>query len=189
MPLITIAPPGEEPVTVQEVKDAARIDDSAYDAQIPGIIRSLRRLVESNLGRRLVTQTVELVLPSFPRDEIDLQLPNVQTISSVKYLDPDGNQQTLATNRYLLLSDYSPSLLMPAMGSQWPATANRPDAVRIRFDAGYGAPADVPDEIKLWIKAHAVQAINNPDGLSDGNLKPLPYVDGLLDYYKIWRAV
>ena len=48
--------------------------------------------------------------------------------------------------------------------------------------------SDVPEDICLWMIAHAVQLLNNPDGQGDGSIKPLPFVDGLLDNYKVWRV-
>lgn len=190
MPIIDILAPDTEPVTTDEVKASARIDGTEFDAQIPVVIKALRRLAENRLERRLITQTVELVSKSFPIDEIDLVLPNVQSIVSVKYIDTNGQQQTLAGSAYILCGDLTPSLLQLAYGTSWPATRVQKDAVRIRFTVGYGDnAADVPEDIRLWIIAHAVQALQSPDGLADGNLKPLPYVDGLLDGCKVWRAV
>lgn len=190
MPIIDIQAPAAEPIAPADVKASARIDGAEFDSQLAIIIPALRRHVEGRLGRRLINQTVELVLDRFPAAEIDLQLPSVSSIVSVKYLDANGTEQTLASNAYALDAASYTAWLMLAYGQQWPETIDAANAVRVRFVVGYGAEAAaVPEDIRLWMIAHAVQILNAPDGQGDGSIKPLPFVDGLLDYYKIWRVV
>lgn len=187
MPLIDISGPAGEPVTSAEVKAAARIDGSEFDAQIAIIIPALRRQAEARLGRRLITQTVELVLDAFPVADIDLKLPDVQSIASVKYIDAAGVEQTLASNLYSLDSDSTPCWLLPAYGTAWPATLATANAVRVRFIVGYGATAaEVPDDIRLWMVAHAAQVLRIPEGITQGDLRELPFVDHLLDAHRVW---
>jgi uncharacterized phiE125 gp8 family phage protein len=190
MPIIDIQAPAAEPIAQADVKASARIDGAEFDSQLAIIIPALRRHVEGRLGRRLINQTVELVLDRFPASEIDLQLPSVSSIVSVKYLDANGTEQTLASNAYALDSASYTAWLMPAYGQQWPETMDAANAVRVRFVVGYGAEAAaVPEDIRLWMIAHAVQILNAPDGQGDGSIKPLPFVDGLLDNHKVWRVV
>jgi hypothetical protein len=75
------------------------------------------------------------------------------------------------------------------VGQSWPETQNLPSSVRIRFTVGYGnAGTDVPNSVRLWIIAHVVQALDHPDGLDASGLKPLPFIDGLLDPYRVVLA-
>lgn len=190
MGIIQVSTPQTEPITADSVKASARIDGAEFDSQLAIIIPALRRHVEGRLGRRLINQTVELVLDRFPATEIDLQLPSVSSIVSVKYLDANGTEQTLASNAYVLDAASYTAWLMPAYGQQWPETMDAANAVRVRFVVGYGADAAaVPEDIRLWMIAHAVQILNAPDGQGDGSIKPLPFVDGLLDNHKVWRVV
>ena len=192
MSLINIIDPAIEPVTVDEVKLSARMDadNTALDSQITLIIKALRRMAESRLQRRLITQTVELVLDDFPDAEIDLLLPDVQSIVSVTYIDITGTQQALPNTAYSLDPSFVPCYLFPAHGTEWPATYDSANAMRVRYTVGYGpAATDVPEDIRLWIIAHAVQAARNPDGFSLANLQPLAFVDQLLDDQRIMRVV
>ena len=179
MSLIDIIPPGAEPVTVAEVKTSARIDGADLDADIGLDITAMRSQAEALIGRRLITQTVELVLDAFHAAEIDLQLPDVQSVTSVIYIDGDGTEQTLAGSAYSLDGVSTPCLLLPAYGTTWPATLDTVNAVRIRFVVGFGdAAADVPAEIRRWIIAKAAETQGIP---------PSPFVDRLLDAWKVWR--
>lgn len=189
MPLIQIAPPAVEPVSVAEVLDAARVDDTAFNAQAEIVIKALRKHAEARTGRAFITQTMELVLDGFPSADIDLLLPNVQSIVSVKYLDTAGIEQTLASNNYALDNVSTPSWLLSAYGTRWPDTLAMNNALRIRFNVGYGAAAgDVEEDIRLWIITHATQMLNSPDGLVDQTLRPLPFVDRLLDSHIVYKA-
>lgn len=190
MPLITITPPSVEPVTLDDVKSAARIDTESFDDQLERyIIPAIRADAEHRLGRRLITQTVELVLDAFPAGEIDLRLPDVQSITSIKYLDTSGVQQTVASTDYSLDGDSAPGRALLDTDARWPATAAVQNAVRVRFVVGYGAAdSDVPANIRLWITALVVQAIDNPSGLNQEPLKPMGYLDHLLDAERFYPA-
>lgn len=184
MPIILIAGPSGEPVTAAEVKASARIDGSEFDSEIALLIAAVRQDAEHRLGRRLITQTVELVLDAFPAAEIDLGLPDVQSIASVKYLDAAGVEQTLASNAYSLVDQgaaVAPTWLLPAYGTTWPGTSAAANAVRVRFAVGYGATAAaVPAAIRQWIIVTCVAALNRCD---------VPeFVERLLDRYRIMRA-
>ena len=188
MALITITQPAVEPVSLADVKDAGRIDGTEFDAQLAILITAIRLQAEHNLGRRLITQTVELVLDAFPStDDIDLLLPNAQSITSVKYYDAAGTQQTLDPAAYSLDSD-SPTCWLLAV-SDWPATKDVANAVRIRYVVGYGpAAADVPANVRLWIIANVLQALDAPSGQAPQTMQPMAYVDRLLDTEMVHRA-
>lgn len=179
MVLITIIQPAAEPVTVAEVKDSARIDGTALDAQIALLIPAFRMQAEHKQGRRLITQTVELVLDAFPTDgDIDLLLPCVQSIVSVKYLDSDGVQQTFDPSGYYLDSENTPCWLL--VDTDWPTTGDYANAVRVRYTVGYGATsADVPADVKTWIIAQVCCALDSTE--------PPTWLDCLLDAGTVYR--
>lgn len=188
MSLILITPPSIEPLTAADIATPLRLDGSAFDAHINSLlIPVFRAEAEHRLSRRLITQTVELVLDAFPTDDVDLLLPDVQSIISVKYLDDAGVQQTLTSTAYALDGDSTPCWLLPV--TTWPTAGDYANAVRIRYTVGYGpAASDVPSNIKLWIIAHVCQALDNPGALDTNNLRTLPYLDRLLDAERVWRV-
>ncbi len=180
MALITITGPAAEPVTAAEVKTAARIDGAEFDSQISMLITAFRLQAEHQQGRRFITQTVELVLDEFPSDgDVDLMLPNVKSITSVKYFDNDGVQQTLDPAAYALDSDSAPGWLLVV--DSWPSTKDAANAVRIRYVVGYGdAAADVPSNTRLWMIAQSCAALDNQS--------PPAWLDRLLDEGMVHRG-
>ncbi len=73
-------------------------------------------------------------------------------------------------------------------GQIWPIALPQIGAVTVTFDAGYGAPAAVPEGIKSWIKLRLGSLYAHREevaALSRGRIDPLPFVDGLLDPYRV----
>lgn len=190
MPLITINPPDAEPVSVDDVKLSARVDAETFDDQLALLlIPAIRAEAEHRIGRRLITQTVELVMDAFPSGEIDLRLPSVQSVTSIKYLDTAGAEHTVINTDYSLDTAASPGRVLLDTDASWPATQDVPNAVRVRFVVGYGDDdASVPANIRLWITAHVVQALDNPSGLNTAALQPMPFLDRLLDAERFYSV-
>ncbi len=95
------------------------------------------------LGRCLAPQTWRLSLDEFPDRAIRLPLPPFREVVSIKYADWQGVDQTLPETAYHASSR---GFVVPT--SSWPRTADIPDAVTIRFKAGYD---DVPPSLKQVI--------------------------------------
>jgi hypothetical protein len=172
--LVTTVEPAVEPLLRVDVKTHLRIDHTTEDTLVDSLIAAARRQVEKETGRRLVTQTLSLGLADFPRiwpwaiapgaeparkfvfpgrfvhGVIDLPVEPVQSVTSVKYYDPDGVQQTMTpTTDYLTWLAYSPPVVYTAPGSYWPLTqVGRLDTVEVVFVAGYGDASVVPAEVK-----------------------------------------
>lgn len=143
MSLVLFAGPPIEPLTVQEAKDWARITTDAEDDLVEGLVRSARAHVEQLAGRALLTQTWDLYLDCFP-EQIDVPRPPLQSVTYIKYVDAGGTLQTLASSAYTVDTQAEPGRIVPAYGSSWPGTREQPNAVQVRFVAGYGSePIDI----------------------------------------------
>ena len=147
-----ITAPAVEPVTSTEAKLHCRIDTNADDTLITMLITAARRTVESDSGRALITQTWALVLDSFPTStKIKLPLPPLQSITSIKYYTTAAVEATFASATYLVsIDDQYGGLIVLKDSASWPAITIplEKGAVRIRFIAGYGLAAAVPETYK-----------------------------------------
>lgn len=165
--------------------------NTTADAMLRMLISGARKVAEDRTGRALITQTWEQVLDAFPMNELELGILPIQSITSVKYYDSDGVLQTLSSSDYVLDADTLSGFVRLAHGESWPSTYDMAQAVIVRFVAGYGSTgASVPNEIRMWISAQAAAAYRNPTGLlSELGNAPLPFIDHLLDAYRIGRWV
>jgi uncharacterized phiE125 gp8 family phage protein len=184
MGLIRIIEPDVEPVTLAEAKAFCRVTHDEEDAIIAGLIVAAREMAQNELARSLITQTWQLTLDQFPV-AIQLVYPRVGAISSVRFVNPDGDAQTLNSACYQLDGESEPAWLVPADGYAWPDTDDRLNAVVVTYTAGYGdTAAEVPEPIKTWIKLQAAHFFANREA-AGGALQPLPFVGGLLDPYRV----
>ena len=105
-------------------------------------------------GLRLVSQTLDLYLDGFPADNEAILLdPPVQSVTSVTYIDDDGDEQTFAAENYILDAVSEPARLALAYDAEWPDTRWIINAVVVRFVSGV-AQSSVPEEVKTYIKAY-----------------------------------
>jgi uncharacterized phiE125 gp8 family phage protein len=204
MPLQLLTPPAAEPITLHEAKQHLRVDTDDDDALIQALICAARQAAETLTGRQLVTARWKLVLDAFPGSScmgvssgVSFSLPGhailiikcpVQSVVSIDYLDTNGVMQVMPGTDYVLDSACEPARITPVFGKVWPPSLPQIGAASVTFDAGYGSAEAVPQGIKAWIKlrvgslyAHREEVAT----LTRGRIDPLPFVDGLLDGYRV----
>lgn len=136
--------------------------NSTGDALLTTLLAAARSEIDGAtgwLGRALITQTWDLVLDAFPDATADnpyaairVPLPPLVSVTSITYTDTDGVSQTVSASDYDVDSTSEPGEIRPAYGESWPSTRDVRNAVTVRFVAGYGAAASVPEPVKLWLR-------------------------------------
>lgn len=176
--LVQTVAPASEPVTLAEAKAWLRLEIPDDDDLVAALITAAREYAETVTGRALVSQTWRLTLDAFPADGggIILPLPPLQSVSSVVYVDGNGDSQTLATTEYAVDTQRQPGWIVPAYGKIWPVTRGQANAVQITFVAGYGTASAVPVAIKTAIKLLLANWYENREMVGQGS----PGADALL---------
>lgn len=191
MPTIKVTDATVEPITLAQAKAHLREeqDETHNDLLITSLIAVARQAAEDRLQRTLIETTWQRTLDAFPRGDghVQLLMPRILSVESVKYLALDGTLTTLDPVAYELDPTAEPGLLMPAHGTSWPASRARPGAVQVRYKAGYGTTAaDVPAPIVQWIKLALTDLYVNRARSSERPALPQEFADGLLTMHKIW---
>lgn len=145
MNLKRIIPPQSEPVSVEEVQEYLRTDES--ETVLQALILAAREHAENFTRRVFVTQMWDLMLDRFPggSDPITVPLPPLQSVERITYRNEAGEELEMDPTTYIVFSQMEPGRILPV--DVWPAGKH----VTIRFVAGYGEPADVPQAIKQAI--------------------------------------
>lgn len=147
MTVTLVTGPTREPVTLAAVKAHCRIDTADEDALLAHYVLAAREHIETYTGRALFPQTWDQRADGLG-SQIVLQRPPVQSVTSVKYLDAAGVEQTLDPSQYRLVQrctgDY---VVVPAYGVTWPAVQAVESAVTVRFVAGY-TPETFPARLR-----------------------------------------
>jgi uncharacterized phiE125 gp8 family phage protein len=181
--------PSEEPVTLAEMRlqlGITQASDTGRDALITSRIKSARRVAESYMRRAIITQTWDLYSDQF-QESFDL-LPDLQTVTYVKYYDEAGVLQTLDSSYYQV--DTVNHRLARGYLMQWPLARQVLNAVQIRFVSGYGVTAAVPEDIRDAIKFIVGHWENYQSDIERGGLLTrIPFaVEHLLSPYRDRRA-
>jgi len=147
--LTLVTAPAAEPITTAQAKTHLRVDVSADDTFIDLLVAEAREWMENHLRRALITQTWDLFMDEFPsNDEIEVPMAPLSSVTSVKYIDNNGDQQTWDSANYRVDTDHEPGRITPAYGVVWPTIRPITKAVEIRFVAGYGtAGTDLPQPV------------------------------------------
>ena len=148
MSLTLITAPAAYPVTTAEAKAHLRVDGSDEDTLIDGLIAAAADYVEQYTGRAIGTQTWELALDAFS-DTILLPKGPVQSVTSVKYSDTAGVEQTVSADDYTLDAS-EPAWIVRNSDASWPATLTGINVVRVRYVTG-NVPAAIKHAVLLLI--------------------------------------
>lgn len=170
MALSLVTAPTAEPLSLDQAKQQVRqTDNTANDQYLEDIlIKAARERAERETGRQLITATWDLKLDRFPclddlspweqwrypQGVIKVPLPPLQSVTSITYVDADGQSQTWASDQYIVDAPSGPKAargrITPAYGVTWPTTREQINAVTVRFICGYGASeANVPPRLKM----------------------------------------
>ena len=111
-----------------------------------------------------------------------LDLPPVSAVLAVEALT-GGTYLPVTTWRSLSPNRRGSLALLPSPGTRWPTTDPDPAAWRIRFQAGYGSPADVPQPIQAAILLIAADLFDNRGAKQLATLTDNPTIARLLARY------
>jgi uncharacterized phiE125 gp8 family phage protein len=171
---VLITPPTDYPVSYKEASDHLRDID---DTNIPLITlyrNAAVQSIESELiSLQLMPATYELQMDDWISDSSGyLVLPKCPLISitSVKYDDISNVEQPLASSNYQIDSASLPGQIR-FIGSTLPAHFDKPNAVRIRYVAGYATAALVPFPLKAAILLRLGQLNENRQDEENGEIK------------------
>lgn len=151
MGLLQLTTPAVLPVTLAELRAHCRIDLTADDAELLRYLRSAVASVERDTGRQLVSARYRYSLASWPTGRLGkLKLPRapLQAVSRIRYLDQDGDRQTLSALAYATISDEEPGAVLPVYGDSWPSCRVYPGSIEVEYWAGCAANVtDVTDDV------------------------------------------
>ncbi len=209
MTLTLVTAPAELALTLAEVKAHLRVEDIANDedALILSLIRAVHEHLDGRdgwLGRALITQTWDLVLDGFPgtrsravgytgigdaSNAIRVPLPALQSVTTLKYTDTAGDEQTWDAANYTVDINSQPGRIVPVFGVSWPVARSVMNSVTVRFVAGYGndwnsVPAPIKHAMLLLI-GHWYEHREEVVVGTIAQMLPVA-VEALLASYRVW---
>jgi len=174
--------PANPALSVANAKTHCRVTGSDDDTEITAYISAATDYVEAATGRQLVNGTYTLKLDTFPaEDYIELPRPPLSSVTSVKYYDTAGVQQTFSSDDYTVDTHSEPGRVVLNYGESWPNTRTQHQAVEIVFVAGYGADdTSVPENLQTAIRLLVGDFFENRESTTPITLQTTKAVENLL---------
>lgn len=186
MSIVVVTPPA--PAIDRDLVDAhlrlevgvEHEDDALIDAYVAAAVAHIDG-PRGSLGRAIWPQTLELRQNVFG-GSIRLPYGPIQSVTSVKYVDPDGAEQTISADDYLLTND---GVVTLAYGESWPSLRGDAEGVRVRYVAGF---ATLPDAILPAVLMTVANWYKNREAVVVGQgAADLPFAaKALLGQFQSW---
>lgn len=165
--------PATEPVTLAEAKPHCRVDTSDDDTYLTALINLGRIYVEDILDITMITTVWEARYDVFPLWELTLPRPPMaaQTVTVI-YRDESGTNQTITSVAGFQADPYvTPGRIYPLYNGVWPAVRGDENSVTVRWTAGYGAAASVPQNLKHLVLLLVAHWYANREPVTQANLQ------------------
>lgn len=187
--LRVIQVPAEEPLSTDELRDHFRVLTVDEEPLIAAYLTALRTLAEKQLDLAFLSQTLEWTIDGFPcYDEANpfgsIELPRkpLQSVTSIKYIDQNGTQQTWSSSLYLV--DTLQSRITPAYGQTYPFIRYQPSAVVIRYIAGYNGLALVPEDLRQMLRLGVATLFEFRESILEGTAASIGVVEQFFGAYQ-----
>lgn len=189
--------PITSPVSIEEARAQCSIyeNDASFDTLLQIYINAAVSHLDGYFGilqRALEPQGWTMTLDSFANG-ITIPFGPVIQITSIKYNDTEGDEQTIDAENYALDTSDDQIRVFPVSGYSWPSTQAGVNQVSVEFDAGYEGETDsngyqtgIPTAIKQALLLLIGHWFMNREAVSVGaavNEMPLA-VESLLRPYK-----
>jgi uncharacterized phiE125 gp8 family phage protein len=183
--------PVERAVSLTELKLGLKIDTAylcdeaagAEDASLALVLDAAIDECQERMHRAILPQTWQMTLSRFPAALL-LPYPRARA-ATVEYQDSAGSWTVLAPDEYDLI-DTEPARIIPAYGTDWPATLARAGAVRVTWQCWtWSQPADVAAGVKQWIIARAGELRLQVERSGPVTMHYHTFIDALLGPYQV----
>ena len=171
--IVVSTAPTQEPITIQEVKDYLRLEDSLDERVLQDLIETARIFCEEHTGRALMTQTLTMTVDAYDeladplwegwktgpylnyyKDYIDLVKSPVQSVTSVKTYNDADESTTMAASKYYVDNAREPARVVLRTGETFPTALRVANAIEVVFVAGYTSQALVPAPLRIGMMQH-----------------------------------
>ena len=168
-----ITAPTSEPISLEEARLHLRLDTSGSppshpdDSIVESLITAARQNAEDYTGLKIASGVYEVRADSFKDFEISLETWPVTSVTSISYVDLEGNDQTLTVSDYDI-DTYARPARIKSMLTTFPAAKE----VTIRFTAGFTDgqspnPYPIPQSIKAAMLLMIGHLYDNREAVSD----------------------
>jgi len=164
----------QSPVSLDEAKEHLRVVHTDDDMYITTLLLAATKWAEDYQRRIYVTRSVTDYMDGWSTVIRPVYSP-LLTVTSIKYLDTDGTQQTLDAANYRVDINTEPGRITEAYDCSWPDIRYVTNTIEIAYTAGYGTAAAVPDDVKVAIMQIVGHFYEHREVVSEMKLDNVPF--------------
>ena len=165
--------PTAEPLSLQEVKEYLRVEDSTDERIVQPLIIAARQFAENYMKRSLMQQTITLTIDALTDQEeylhegmrtapdlnyyknyITLPRSPVQSVTSVKTFDDNDTATTFAATKYYVDTTREPARIVLRTGETFPTALRVANAIEVIYVVGYASAFAIPEPIRIGMLQH-----------------------------------
>ena len=199
--------PTQEPLSIQEVKEYLRVEDSTDERNIRPLIETARRFAEEHTGRALMTQTIHQFIDGYDEMEdplfegfrtgpyltyyknyITLTKTPVASVTSVSTFNDEDTETTFAASRYFVDNVREPARIVLRNGETFPTALRVANAIKIVYVAGYKSPFSIPEPLRLGMLQHIAHLYEHRGDMYSATGYP-PSLQKLYSPYVVMRGL
>ena len=133
--IVTIEPPQDRAVTLEEARQQLRLDGRDEDLLLGAKLDAAQAELEQQTGLKLCGQTIELQLESW---EEELTVPiRPSTVAEIRYTAASGAIVPLPETDYIVRRRHGFTRIRPASGKSWPELG-ADGLIKVILFAGFG---------------------------------------------------
>lgn len=155
------------PVKLDDVKAYSYITGNEDDSLLQSLILEATQFLENRFRCAVMEQTWQQVQDGFfdPRywigNAIQIARPPFGSVSSITYLDTNGDSQTLAASQYRVVAQGIYARIVQAKNVTWPTTREVIGDVTITHTCGYSSQSAVPYSVRQAVKDYVDSKYNH----------------------------
>lgn len=141
MNVTIVQAPTAYPISVAEAKRHLRITDTSSDTDVTAMLAACVSAIETITRRALCTRQLALRLDGFPDGDIMLPFAPLRSVSSIAYVDENGDSQTWSSSLYQVDIRSEPGRIRPIFGEVYPDTRDETmNTVTVTYRCGIATP-------------------------------------------------
>lgn len=163
-------------IELDDAKDHLRLLEDDFDVEVQRAISAASAYLDvdsdgfGGLSFPLVNQQWSSRARGFIPSVLRLPFSRITAIDEIRFISPEGAAETVAPDHYIKVKSGRDTLIHLLSGKVWPSVADRPDAVDVRFTAGFEDVDSVPGDIKSAARLLIGHFFHNREAAAAGDV-------------------
>lgn len=179
--------PVSQLVSVADMCNYLRVSSDHEYGTVRALILAATDHLQSAIGKAFISQEWQLKIQAPVANKIELHKVPAIDIVEILYYDGNNEQQSLDIEDFEIIGNQEWAYIQPKQNKVWPTIYSRPDAIQVKYNAGFGdTPDSVPQDIIQALMMLVSHWFINRSAVANGSAQEVPYaVEAVINSHKI----